>query len=385
MAAMGIEIKNLSKSFDRKTSVLHNANLSISPGEFIVLVGPSGCGKSTLLRMIAGLETPTSGTISIGDRVVNDVHPSERDLAMVFQDYALYPHMTVRENLSFGLRMKGMKRESISQRIEEVAEILQIGSLLDRKPAKLSGGQRQRVAIGRSLVRKPSIFLFDEPLSNLDAQLRSQMRIEISDLHNRLQSTSIYVTHDQVEAMTLAHRIVVLNKGRIQQVGEPLEVYNDPANEFVASFIGSPSMNLISGELIFEKGQRIFRFENINLNLTQAFTPIKPGFYTLGMRPEAVHVRTPETDTTGCALLDATVLLVEPLGSESLVILRLSRQQQITIRVSNLVELRTLKAGRQIQVLVPLKALYWFDPAHEGLRLRDLEPPQNRKDGEHAL
>ena len=238
---------------------VHGVDLDIEPGEFVVFVGPSGCGKSTLLRMIAGLEDISGGEIEIGDRVVNDVEPAERGVAMVFQTYALYPHMTVREDLSFGLRMNGNPQPDTERRVGDAARILQIEPLLDRRPKALSGGQRQRVAIGRAIVREPEVFLFDEPLSNLDAELRVQMRVEIARLHTELGTTMVYVTHDQTEAMTMASRIVVLRAGRIEQVGAPLELYDNPANQFVAGFIGSPRMNFLAAESL---GQGRFRLLN---------------------------------------------------------------------------------------------------------------------------
>src|SRR4026207_430559 len=240
----GVSFRDVDKRYG-DVAVIKDLNLEIKDEEFMVLVGPSGCGKSTALRMIAGLEEISGGEISIGDRVVNDLPPKDRDIAMVFQSYALYPHMTVRENLEFGLQIRKMPREEIDRMVNDAAKILDITHLLDRKPKQMSGGQRQRVAVGRAIVRKPAVFLFDEPLSNLDAKLRVQMRAEIKILHQRVGTTSIYVTHDQIEAMTLADRIVVLNAGRIEQVGTPLELYRNPANIFVAGFIGSPAMNFL--------------------------------------------------------------------------------------------------------------------------------------------
>lgn len=240
-------LKDVKKVYD-KNLVINNINLEIKDKEFVVLVGASGCGKSTILRMIAGLEEITDGEIFIGDKKVNDIHPKDRDIAFVFQSYALYPHMTVRENIAFGLKMRKVDKKTIDAKIEEVAKILDLTDYLDRKPKQLSGGQRQRVALGRAIVRNPKVFLMDEPLSNLDAKLRSQMRSEIKKLHERLQTTFIYVTHDQTEALTMGDRIVVLDKGVIQQVDRPEEIYNNPANTFVAGFIGSPQMNFINGE-----------------------------------------------------------------------------------------------------------------------------------------
>lgn len=240
-------LKDVKKVYD-KNLVINNINLEIKDKEFVVLVGASGCGKSTILRMIAGLEEITDGEIFIGDKKVNDIHPKDRDIAFVFQSYALYPHMTVRENIAFGLKMRKVDKKTIDAKVEEVAKILDLTDYLDRKPKQLSGGQRQRVALGRAIVRNPKVFLMDEPLSNLDAKLRSQMRSEIKKLHERLQTTFIYVTHDQTEALTMGDRIVVLDKGVIQQVDRPEEIYNNPANTFVAGFIGSPQMNFINGE-----------------------------------------------------------------------------------------------------------------------------------------
>jgi sn-glycerol 3-phosphate transport system ATP-binding protein len=244
-----IEIRDVSKVYTGGVRAVNSVSIDVADGDFIVLVGPSGCGKSTLLRMVAGLETISEGKVSIGGRVVNDREPAERDIAMVFQNYALYPHMTVRQNLEYGLKNRGTPRAEIDARVTEAARMLEIAPYLDRKPRALSGGQRQRVAMGRAIVRKPAAFLFDEPLSNLDAKLRVSMRGEIKRLQRRLGTTSLYVTHDQLEAMTLADRLVVLNGGQIEQIGAPLEVYHKPASTFVASFIGSPAMNLIEGEL----------------------------------------------------------------------------------------------------------------------------------------
>ncbi len=377
MGSEGIEIKNLSKRFGRNTTVLNGIDLKIQPGEFIVLVGPSGCGKSTLLRVLAGLESPTSGEIRMGNTVVNDVHPSERNLAMVFQDYALYPHMTIRQNLSFGLRMNKVDAKVIEARVEEVAQLLQISNLLARKPAQLSGGQRQRVAIGRALIKNPSIFLFDEPLSNLDAQLRQEMRVEIAELHKRLKPTIVYVTHDQVEAMTLAHRIVLLNKGVIQQVGTPLEMYNDPANAFVASFIGSPSMGFLKGELNIEGTKKSFRLNSLKTNsqetldLSQTKTPNSSGSYLLGLRPEKIKLlRAGQELHPGRIRLSAKVLITEPLGHEALVIAELKDKQQITLRITDIEKLRALSSGESIEIGFSGQDIYWFDPNKDGIRVR---------------
>lgn len=264
-----VTFKNIEKTYAGGVKVLNNISLEVKDNEFLVLVGPSGCGKSTLLRMLAGLEEITGGEISIGERLVNHLPPRDREIAMVFQDYALYPHMTVRENMSFGLKLRKMPQPEIDARVNEAAEILQIVPLLDRKPKALSGGQRQRVAIGRAIVRKPKVFLFDEPLSNLDAKLREEMRVEIAKLHDRLNATIVYVTHDQIEAMTLATRIAVMNGGYIQQLGTPAEVYSQPENKFVAGFIGSPTMNFIEGDL--EKEGGVLRFKNDAMNIVLPF------------------------------------------------------------------------------------------------------------------
>src|SRR6266404_2464460 len=240
-----VHLRGVKKSYDNKLEVIHGIDMEIVDGEFIVIVGPSGCGKSTLLRMVAGLERITGGQVAIGERVVNDLEPKDRDIAMVFQNYALYPHMSVYDNMAYGLRIRGFTTAQIDERVQRAAQILELGQFLRRRPRELSGGQRQRVAMGRAIVREPAVFLFDEPLSNLDAKLRVQMRAELQALHRRLGTTSLYVTHDQVEALTLAQRMVVMNAGRAEQIGAPLEVYAKPASTFVAGFIGSPPMNLI--------------------------------------------------------------------------------------------------------------------------------------------
>jgi sn-glycerol 3-phosphate transport system ATP-binding protein len=283
-----LSFRDVKKSY-AGLQVIHGVSMEVTDGEFVVIVGPSGCGKSTLLRMVAGLESITSGEIRIGSRVVNDLEPKERDIAMVFQNYALYPHMSVYENMSYGLRIKGFSKEEIQARVQKAATILELKQFLERKPRQLSGGQRQRVAMGRAIVREPAVFLFDEPLSNLDAKLRVQMRAELQGLHKRLGTTSLYVTHDQVEAMTLAHRMIVMNAGRAEQIGRPLEVYAKPATTFVASFIGSPPMNLIPQQL---DGRPV----------------------TFGIRPEHLEPCPPES-----ALLTLEVDLIEPLGADTLV------------------------------------------------------------------
>jgi sn-glycerol 3-phosphate transport system ATP-binding protein len=314
--------------------VIHGVSTEVADGEFVVIVGPSGCGKSTLLRMVAGLEPITSGEIRIGARVVNDLEPKDRDIAMVFQNYALYPHMSVYENMSYGLRIKGFSRQDIETRVQKAAAILELASFLNRKPRELSGGQRQRVAMGRAIVREPAVFLFDEPLSNLDAKLRVQMRAELQSLHRRLGTTSLYVTHDQVEAMTLAHRMIVMNAGRAEQIGAPLEVYARPATTFVASFIGSPPMNLIPQE---RNGRAVL----------------------FGVRPE--HL---EPCAGSEAMLVAEIDLIEPLGADTLVYGHLGGGTRIAARLHSSMDAR---AGK-----LPLRYrpehVHYFD-AQTGARL----------------
>ncbi|WP_185984311.1 sn-glycerol-3-phosphate ABC transporter ATP-binding protein UgpC [Aureimonas mangrovi] len=306
MASINLEEVGKTYPGAREESV-KGVSLNVRDGEFVVLVGPSGCGKSTLLRMVAGLETITRGTARIGERVVNDIEPADRDIAMVFQNYALYPHMSVRQNLAYGLRNRGTPKAEIARRIESAAAILEIAPFLDRKPRQLSGGQRQRVAMGRAIVREPAAFLFDEPLSNLDAKLRVQMRAEIRSLQKRLGTTSLYVTHDQLEAMTLADRLVVLNGGRIEQVGTPLEVYEKPASLFVASFVGSPAMNFLPLESTPPAHV---------LGLDQA--DVRTG-QTLGLRPEHMTILPAGERRAGGLVFDLSVTAVEVVGAESYV------------------------------------------------------------------
>ncbi len=314
-----VVMKDLNKRFDEVHAV-RDLNLAIRDKEFLVLVGPSGCGKSTTLRMVAGLEEITSGEIYIGDRLVNDLPPKDRDIAMVFQNYALYPHMTVYDNMAFGLKMRKFPKAEIETRVRAAAEILGIQELLKRKPRQLSGGQRQRVAVGRAIVRHPQVFLFDEPLSNLDAKLRVQMRVELKRLHERLETTAIYVTHDQVEAMTLGDRIVIMRDGVVQQVGEPLEVYSKPRNKFVAGFIGSPAMNFIETTIVEDGATLYAKAPGLTLRLP-ADRVSRLGHYkgqtvTMGIRPEDLREATGSDprDVT----FEALVEVVEPLGSEIL-------------------------------------------------------------------
>jgi len=314
-----VSLRKLVKRFD-DTEAVRGIDLDIADKEFVVLVGPSGCGKTTTLRMIAGLEEISAGEIAVDGAVVNDVPPKDRDMAMVFQNYALYPHMTVYENMSFGLRLKRYPKDEIARRVQEAARILDITELLERKPRQLSGGQRQRVAVGRAIVRHPQVFLFDEPLSNLDAKLRVQMRVELKRLHERLETTAIYVTHDQVEAMTLGSRVVVMKDGYVQQVGEPLEIYGRPANRFVAGFIGSPAMNFLP-VTVSETSGSIFLETNglrtkVPASKTASLQAYKGQQVTLGIRPEDLRVGS-GADSSDLAF-DAVVEVVEPLGSEIL-------------------------------------------------------------------
>ncbi len=310
-----IDLKQVRKVYPGNVTAIHALDLSIADGELVVLVGPSGCGKSTLLRMIAGLETITDGTISIGSDVVNRKEPAERDIAMVFQNYALYPHMSVRQNLEYGLKNRGTPRDEIDRRVTEAARVLEITPFLDRKPRQLSGGQRQRVAMGRAIVRQPKAFLFDEPLSNLDAKLRGQMRIEIRRLQRSLKTTSVYVTHDQLEAMTLADRLVVMNGGRIEQVGRPIELYDRPASLFVAGFIGSPPMNLIPVEALAKAA-------------ASALPALPSGTDIIGIRPDQIVMDGGE----GIAL-SGTVELIEPVGGESHLYVRVEGIEQALVVV----------------------------------------------------
>ena len=344
-----ISIRNVSKQYGqgpKANPVIHGVSAEIADGEFIVIVGPSGCGKSTLLRMVAGLEEITSGEIAIGARVVNDVEPARRDIAMVFQNYALYPHMSVYDNMAYGLKIARVPKAEIEARVRKAAAILELGTLLDRKPRQLSGGQRQRVAMGRAIVREPQVFLFDEPLSNLDAKLRAATRIEIKKLHAELGVTSLFVTHDQVEAMTLAERMIVMNAGRMEQIGTPEEVYARPATTFVAGFIGSPPMNLLNG---VAEGA-LFRVGAQALALP-ASAP-RGGALVLGARPE--HL---QWNAAGGWPL--AVEVVETLGAERLVYGRLG-DQLVTVRVDG--TLRAPAPGERATLGVAAERLHWFDP-----------------------
>jgi multiple sugar transport system ATP-binding protein len=350
----------VTKVYPVSVTAVKDASLAIRDHEFMVLVGPSGCGKSTLLRMVAGLEEITSGTIRIGERVVNDVAPKDRDIAMVFQDYALYPHMTVAENMAFGLKMRKYPKAEIQSRVSEAARILDLEPLLDRLPKQLSGGQRQRVAVGRAIVRKPAAFLFDEPLSNLDAKLRTEMRAEIKKLHQRLRTTTIYVTHDQVEAMTLGERIAVLRDGVIQQVGEPLELYGRPANRFVAGFIGTPPMNFLQGKLVRRDGLCFFSDGHAWLRLPERAVTALAGLdgcpIELGIRPEKLALAS-SPDGGGGNRLEARVEVVEPLGSATIVHLQMARRSLVTVVDAH----QRVQVGEAVWVSAPPERWHVFD------------------------
>jgi multiple sugar transport system ATP-binding protein len=315
-----VVLKGVTKVFDGTVVAVKDMNLEVEDREFVVLVGPSGCGKSTLLRMVAGLEEVTEGEIFIGDRLVNDVPPKDRDIAMVFQNYALYPHMSVYDNMAFGLKLRKYAREEIDQRVREAADILGIGQLLDRRPKALSGGQRQRVAVGRAIVRKPKVFLFDEPLSNLDAKLRVQTRTEISKLHERLKATIIYVTHDQTEAMTMGSRIVVMKDGVSHQVADPLTIYQKPVDQFVAGFIGSPAMNFVEGRLESANGGLVFRSGEFAAPVAPAMAEVlasrRDSDIVLGIRPEDIFEVQDEAKLEVTAKVQAHLDVVEPMGNE---------------------------------------------------------------------
>jgi lactose/L-arabinose transport system ATP-binding protein len=356
-----LKLRGINKSFG-VVPVLHGIDLDIGDGEFVVFVGPSGCGKSTLLRTISGLEEPSSGQVLIGGEDVTDFDPSERGVAMVFQSYALYPHMTVEQNLGFGLRMGGMPREQVATRVAEAARTLELNELLDRKPRQLSGGQRQRVAIGRAIVRQPKAFLFDEPLSNLDAELRVQMRIEIAKLHQKLGATMVYVTHDQVEAMTLADKIVVLRAGRVEQQGTPIELYDNPDNIFVAGFIGSPRMNFLAATITATDGAtatlRADDFDGSPVHVRVRGSSAKVGDkVTLGIRPE--HFL-----DAGGTMLTATAQVVEQLGGVSYVYATGRNEARITIQQKGH---SSIPDGAEVSVGIDPAACLAFDAA--GLRL----------------
>jgi len=354
-----VELKNVRKVYEGGVLAVDNCSITINDKEFVVLVGPSGCGKSTTLRMVAGLEEITSGELFIDGKMMNDVAPKDRDIAMVFQNYALYPHMTVYENMAFGLKIRKFPKKEINERVHEAAGILDIEELLDRKPKALSGGQRQRVAVGRAIVRKPKVFLFDEPLSNLDAKLRVQMRAEISALHHRLQATMIYVTHDQTEAMTMGDRIVVLKDGLIQQIGTPLGLYNKPINRFVAGFIGSPQMNIMKstiresgGRLVADEGDFTVALEG---NVANTMRPYLGKDVLVGIRPEDMVV----TDKAAQGqTLTARVEVVEPLGAEILLYVSTKQHESIIVRIP---PHHVFKVGDSATLKPALEKIHFFD------------------------
>ena len=351
-----VVLENVRKVYDDGFEAVHDATLEVRDGEFVVLVGPSGCGKSTTLRMIAGLESVTAGTLRIGDRVVNDVAPKDRDIAMVFQNYALYPHMTVFDNMAFGLKLRKVPKPEIDRRVRQAASTLGLEPVLDRKPKALSGGQRQRVALGRAIVRDPAVFLFDEPLSNLDAKLRVQTRTEIAALHRALRATMVYVTHDQVEAMTMGDRIVVLDGGRVQQVAPPLELYARPANRFVAGFIGSPAMNFVEGHV--EGGTFVADGGAVRVEGAAPGGPSGP--VTLGVRPESLFVadRVPPNKRTVGSVI-AIIKNLEPMGNEIVLYAQPAGGPPLVARV----EPQPLpEPGEDVRLAVDLDALHFFDP-----------------------
>lgn len=365
MTMAGVRLEHIYKKYagsDKAT--VKDVNLDIADKEFLVLVGPSGCGKSTTLRMIAGLEEISEGKLYIGDRVVNDVAPKDRDIAMVFQSYALYPHMNVYQNMAFGLKLRKTKKEEIDQRVREAAKILDIEHLLDRKPKALSGGQRQRVALGRAIVRNPQVFLMDEPLSNLDAKLRGQMRAEITKLVKRLETTCIYVTHDQIEAMTMGDRIVVMKDGIIQQAASPEELYNQPTNIFVAGFIGSPTMNFVSGTLTEQGGTTTFTAPGLKLEVPQGKAGIlKQGGYIgkeviLGVRPEDIHEEPVFMEASPNTVFTGRVDVTENLGHEMLLYLSGAGNDTIIARVDGR---STTREGENVKLAIDMNKVHIFD------------------------
>ena len=368
-----IVIKNLKKQYPNGFVAIEGMDLDIPDKEFVVLVGPSGCAKSTTLKMIAGLEEISGGEMYIGDRMVNDVAPKDREIAMVFQSYALYPHMTIYDNIAFGLRMRKTPKDEIDRLVKEAAEMLGITELLDRKPKQLSGGQRQRVALGRAIVRKPEVFLFDEPLSNLDAKLRVKMRMELKRLHQRLKTTVVYVTHDQVEAMTMGSTIVVMKAGIIQQVGSPLELYNRPNNQFVAGFIGSPSMNFLTCSVVEEGGRTFIDTGSFKLPLPEDKAEIVRAHgrkeYIFGIRPEDIRRKRDKKEAYNEAQITAEIVVVEPLGKENYVDLEVGSTGFMAIISGN----APLNPGEQIELTFNLDKVHLFDTDSAGTSI--IYPP----------
>ncbi len=357
-----VEYRNVNKSFD-KVQVIKDLNLLIQDKEFVVLVGPSGCGKTTTLRMLAGLETISSGNVLIDDRIVNDVSPRNRDIAMVFQSYALYPHMNVFDNMAFGLKLRKLPKEEIKKRVREAAEILDLTEYLKRKPRQLSGGQRQRVAVGRAIVRDPAVFLMDEPLSNLDAKLRVQARSEINALQRRLEATVVYVTHDQVEAMTMGHRIAVFNEGVLHQVDKPTVVYEHPADTFVAQFIGSPSMNLYKTPTLNEGGDFFVKLRETNLKMSAKYNEQlkahSAGEITFGIRPEHIYVAGQASKgVTETATVKLKLAQVEVLGRESYLFFDVAEGTQLTAAVEGVL---TTDVGAEVELVFDMSKIHLFD------------------------
>ncbi|OQX96570.1 glycerol-3-phosphate ABC transporter ATP-binding protein [candidate division KSB1 bacterium 4572_119] len=355
-----VKLEKVSKIFDKDVVAVNEVDIDIRDKEFMVLVGPSGCGKSTTLRMVAGLEEISNGKIYIGDKVVNEIPPKDRDIAMVFQNYALYPHMTVFQNMAFGLKLRKYPKKEIESRVNEAAEILEIENLLNRKPKALSGGQRQRVAVGRAIVRKPKVFLFDEPLSNLDAKLRVQMRTEISKLHNRLETTMIYVTHDQMEAMTMGDRIVVMKDGFVQQIDSPLNLYNSPVNKFVAGFIGSPAMNFMTGTLRKNNGI-IFDEGNIQLEIPDVYFKDLTGYIdkkiVLGIRPENIFSANFSSGVKFPGKVKSLLEVIEPMGNEYFLYLNTGINQYVA-RVN---EHEQMNIGEKVDIVYKMEKVSFFD------------------------
>lgn len=358
-----VSFEKVNKIYGKDTHIVKDLSLEIKDGEFMVLVGPSGCGKSTTLRMLAGLEEISYGELRIGKTVVNDMLPKDRDIAMVFQNYALYPHMSVYDNMAFGLKLAKVPKSEIDEKVAKAASILSLEDLLERKPSQLSGGQRQRVALGRAIVRDPKVFLFDEPLSNLDAKLRVQMRAEISKLHQRLKTTVVYVTHDQTEAMTMGNRITVLHLGYVQQVDTPLNLYNNPVNMFVAGFIGSPSMNFIKGTLKSEKSSLIFKSEGVSYKPSkeqeEKIKLFKGKEIVLGVRPEHIKLAQKGEDVN----LKASISVIEPMGNEMVVYLeRKSVEQMVLARISTT---KGIERGNDLKLNFDGSMTHFFDPITE--------------------
>ncbi len=372
-----VSLRNIYKKYPGNVVAVTDFNIEIKDKEFIILVGPSGCGKSTTLRMIAGLEEISDGELYIGERLVNDIAPKDRDIAMVFQNYALYPHMTVFENMAFGLKLRKVPKDQIAKKVEEAARILDIAHLLDRKPKALSGGQRQRVALGRAIVREPQVFLLDEPLSNLDAKLRAQMRTEISKLHKKLGTTFIYVTHDQTEAMTMGDRIVVMKDGFIQQIDSPTNLYNNPVNQFVAGFIGSPQMNFIDSKLLKKDGKYVVEFGSEDTKTTrgvkytvevpeakadaEALEPMVGKEVVLGIRPECIHDEEMFLSTAKTGVIDTTVEVTEMMGAETYLYIN-CEGIPLTARVS---PRSTARPQDKIKVAIDPNRIHIFDKETE--------------------